>query len=150
MFSVDLCTYDHIFPENPTTTKLQETVLLFASIVNSRFFKRTSTIFFFCNVKRFEEKTHHSPLSNHFPDYTGGNDINRATKFLLWRFIQVNRANLPTHPQLVLEDSGPNHALILHKSPHDTSPAMFRLLARGERGTTSLSYVSTTVCSLSL
>ncbi|KAH6668444.1 guanine nucleotide regulatory protein [Halenospora varia] len=113
MFSVDLCTYDHILPENSTTTKLQETLLLFASIVNSRFFKRTSIILFFCNVKRFEEKMHHSPLSNYFLDYTGGNDVNRATKFLLWRFIQVNRANLPTYPQLAEEDSYPNHAYII-------------------------------------
>ncbi|KAH6679351.1 guanine nucleotide regulatory protein [Halenospora varia] len=111
IFSVDLCTY---------STTLSETLELFASIVNSRFFKYTSIILSFTNVKCFSENILHTPLSDHFPDYTGGADTNRATKFLLWRFIQANGANLPTYPQLVEEDSGPDNVHIVFTAIKET------------------------------
>lgn len=42
------------------------------------------------------------PLERHFPEYTGGNDINKAAKYILWRFMQANRARLSVYPQYVL------------------------------------------------
>jgi hypothetical protein len=62
---------------------------------------RTSIILFLNKVDLFRQKLGRSPLSNYFPDYSGGNDINRASKYLLWRFNQVNRAHLNLYPQLV-------------------------------------------------
>jgi guanine nucleotide-binding protein G(i) subunit alpha len=50
----------------------------------------------------FRQKLGRSPLSNYFPDYSGGNNINRASKYLLWRFNQVNRAHLNLYPQYIL------------------------------------------------
>jgi guanine nucleotide-binding protein G(i) subunit alpha len=41
------------------------------------------------------------PLDRYFPEYTGGNDINKAAKFILWRFTQTNRARLAIYPQYV-------------------------------------------------
>lgn len=60
---------------------------------------RTSIILFLNKVDLFKQKLARSPLANYFPDYSGGNDVNRAAKYLLWRFNQVNRAHLNLYPQ---------------------------------------------------
>jgi guanine nucleotide-binding protein subunit alpha len=62
---------------------------------------RTSIILFLNKVDLFKQKLSRSPLSSYFPDYSGGNDVNRAAKYLLWRFNQVNRAHLNLYPQYV-------------------------------------------------
>jgi len=78
-----------------------ESLLLFDSVVNSRWFMRTSIILFLNKVDIFKQKLGRSPLGNYFPDYSGGNDVNKAAKYLLWRFNQVNRAHLNLYPQYV-------------------------------------------------
>lgn len=80
---------------------MMESLVLFDSVVNSRWFMRTSIILFLNKVDLFKEKLARSPLGNYFPDYSGGNDVNRAAKYLLWRFNQVNRAHLNLYPQYV-------------------------------------------------
>lgn len=79
--------------------RMMESLVLFDSVVNSRWFMRTSIILFLNKVDLFKSKLARSPLSNYFPDYSGGNDVNRAAKYLLWRFNQVNRAHLNLYPQ---------------------------------------------------
>ena len=79
-----------------------ESLVLFDSVVNSRWFMRTSIILFLNKVDLFKEKLGRSPLGNYFPDYSGGNDVNKAAKYLLWRFNQVNRAHLNLYPQFVM------------------------------------------------
>ena len=78
---------------------MMESLVLFDSVVNSRWFVRTSIILFLNKVDLFKTKLARSPLSNYFPDYSGGNDVTRAAKYLLWRFNQVNRAHLNLYPQ---------------------------------------------------
>jgi hypothetical protein len=80
---------------------MMESLLLFDSVVNSRWFIRTSIILFLNKVDIFREKLSRSPLGNYFPDYSGGLDVNKAAKYLLWRFNQVNRAHLNLYPQYV-------------------------------------------------
>lgn len=90
---------------SPTLTdaqnRMMESLLLFDSIVNSRWFVRTSIILFLNKVDIFKQKLARSPLGNYFPDYQGGADVNKAAKYLLWRFNQVNRAHLNLYPQYV-------------------------------------------------
>jgi len=49
------------------------------------------------NGDRFEQV----PLERYFPEYTGGSDINKAAKYILWKFMQANRARLSVYPQYV-------------------------------------------------
>ncbi len=92
------CDYQADGPQN----RMMESLVLFDSVVNSRWFMRTSIILFLNKVDLFKQKLGRSPLGNYFPDYSGGNDVNRAAKYLLWRFNQVNRAHLNLYPQSVL------------------------------------------------
>ncbi len=84
---------------DPVQNRMMESLVLFDSVVNSRWFMRTSIILFLNKVDLFKRKLGRSPLGNYFPDYSGGNDVNRAAKYLLWRFNQVNRAHLNLYPQ---------------------------------------------------
>lgn len=84
---------------NYIQNRMMESLVLFDSVVNSRWFVRTSIILFLNKVDLFKQKLARSPLSNYFPDYSGGNDVTRAAKYLLWRFNQVNRAHLNLYPQ---------------------------------------------------
>jgi len=99
IFCVALSEYDQVLLEESSQNRMHESLILFDSVVNSRWFVRTSIILFLNKVDLFKQKLGRSPLANYFPDYTGGNDVNRAAKYLLWRFNQVNRAHLNLYPQ---------------------------------------------------
>jgi guanine nucleotide-binding protein G(i) subunit alpha len=71
---------------------------------------RTSVILLLVNVNLFRSKLAQSPLASCFPDYTSGNDVNRAVKYILWRSSQVNRAHLNLYPQFVTD--GTNMRLV--------------------------------------
>jgi guanine nucleotide-binding protein G(i) subunit alpha len=101
IFIVDLCCYNQVLFEDTTQTRMMETLVLFDSVVNSRWFLNTSIILLLTNVSRFKQKLGKDPLNNYFPDYSGGNDVNRAAKYFIWRFNQVNRAHLYLYPQLL-------------------------------------------------
>ena len=104
LFTVDLKSYDQCLPgEELTHNLVMESLVLFDSIVNSRWFLRASIILMLCNLARFKEKLVLFPLKNYFPDYSGGTDVDRAVKYLVWRFNQANRADLRIYPH-VLDD----------------------------------------------
>ena len=92
--------------------RMMESLVLFDSVVNSRWFMRTSIVLFLNKVDLFRQKLKKSPLGDYFPDYSGGDDVNRAAKYLLWRFNQVNRAHLNLYPQYVTSRSRMDHAVL--------------------------------------
>jgi hypothetical protein len=79
---------------------MQESLVLFESVINSRWFLRTSVILFLNKIDVFKAKLPKVPLEKFFPEYTGGADINKAAKYILWRFTQTNRARLSVYPHL--------------------------------------------------
>ncbi|KAF8839818.1 G-protein alpha subunit [Paxillus ammoniavirescens] len=81
--------------------RLAESLVLFESIINSRWFLRTSIILFMNKIDIFKTRLPKVPLEKYFPEYSGGADINKAAKYILWRFMQVNRARLSVYPHLV-------------------------------------------------
>ncbi|ORY07721.1 guanine nucleotide binding protein, alpha subunit [Basidiobolus meristosporus CBS 931.73] len=100
IFCVALSEYDQVLLEESGQNRMTESLELFESIVNSRWFLRTSVIFFLNKIDLFREKLPRVPLSNYFPEYTGGPDITKAAKYILWRFTQTNRAKLNIYPHL--------------------------------------------------
>jgi guanine nucleotide-binding protein subunit alpha len=100
VFCVDLSQYDCLTLEESNKSGIMKSLHLFNAVVNSQWFFRASIILLLCNVRHFKEKLNSKPLSDYFPDYSGGNDVNKASKYLLWQFNQVNRAHLNICPQL--------------------------------------------------
>ncbi|RYP15689.1 hypothetical protein DL767_010300 [Monosporascus sp. MG133] len=112
IFCVALSEYDQVLLEESSQNRMMESLLLFDSVVNSRWFMRTSIILFLNKVDIFKVKLPRSPLGNYFPDYSGGNDVNKAAKYLLWRFNQVNRAHLNLYPHLTQATDTSNIRLV--------------------------------------
>ncbi|KAH8735651.1 guanine nucleotide-binding protein alpha-3 subunit [Ilyonectria robusta] len=112
IFCVALSEYDQVLLEESSQNRMMESLLLFDSVVNSRWFMRTSIILFLNKVDIFKLKLSRSPLGNYFPDYSGGNDVNKAAKYLLWRFNQVNRAHLNLYPHLTQATDTSNIRLV--------------------------------------
>ncbi|AEO70909.1 dfc36a28-0d70-456a-8dfa-0310fbd4c003 [Thermothielavioides terrestris] len=112
IFCVALSEYDQVLLEESSQNRMMESLLLFDSVVNSRWFVRTSIILFLNKVDIFKQKLGRSPLGNYFPDYSGGPDVNKAAKYLLWRFNQVNRAHLNLYPHLTQATDTSNIRLV--------------------------------------
>ncbi|KAI8643293.1 G-alpha protein subclass III [Parasitella parasitica] len=100
IFCVALSEYDQVLLEESNQNRMLESLALFESIVNSRWFINSSIMLFLNKVDVFKAKIAGSPLKNYFPDYGGGNDANKAAKYILWRFLQCNRSNLNIYPHL--------------------------------------------------
>ena len=98
MFVADISSYGDTALDG--SSALSQSLINFESVVNSRWFFRTSIILVLNHVDRLREKLGRSPLENYFPDYSGGIDMNRASKYILWRFNMLNRSHLNLYPHL--------------------------------------------------
>ncbi|KAG7193996.1 Guanine nucleotide-binding protein alpha-2 subunit [Scheffersomyces spartinae] len=113
MFCVALSEYDQVLLEENTQNRLEESLTLFDSVVNSRWFARTSVVLFLNKIDIFAKKLPHSPLENYFPDYIGGNDVNKAAQYIYWRFTQVNRSGLKIYPHITQATDTSNIELVM-------------------------------------
>ncbi|ORX63179.1 G-protein alpha subunit [Hesseltinella vesiculosa] len=100
IFCVALSEYDQVLLEETKQNRMVESLALFESIINSRWFLHTSIMLFLNKVDIFKAKVMRTPMQDFFPDYGGGQDPNKAAKYILWRFLQTNRAKLNIYPHL--------------------------------------------------
>lgn len=112
IFCVALSEYDQVLLEDKDKNRLEESLTLFDSVVNSRWFSRCSIILFLNKIDVFIEKLPYSPLEKHFVDYKGGDDANKAAKYILWRFTRVNRSGLPIYPYITQATDTNNMKLV--------------------------------------
>ncbi|KAH9988714.1 heterotrimeric G-protein alpha subunit, GPA3-like protein [Russula vinacea] len=81
-------------------TGLAESFVLFEAVSNSPWFLRKSIILLLSDLAEFRLKLHEVPLVQYFPEYTGGTDVNKGAKYILWRFMQLNRSRLNVFPHI--------------------------------------------------
>ncbi|KAI8577463.1 hypothetical protein K450DRAFT_251784 [Umbelopsis ramanniana AG] len=112
IFCVALSEYDQVLLEASGQNRMLESLVLFESVINSRWFLRSSIIFFLNKVDVFKVKILRVPLEKYFSDYAGGTDVNKAAKYILWRFSQVNRAKLNIYPHLTQATDTSNIRLV--------------------------------------
>ncbi|CAL4062982.1 unnamed protein product [Meganyctiphanes norvegica] len=93
IFVVALSAYDLRLREDEETNRMVESLKLFESIINNRWFKDTSIILFLNKKDLFEHKIQHSPLSICFPEYTGDNSFEETTTYIKDKFSQMNIRN---------------------------------------------------------
>ncbi|KAI5620990.1 guanine nucleotide-binding protein G(o) subunit alpha [Silurus asotus] len=77
-----------IHPNN----RMHESLMLFDSICNNKFFIDTSIILFLNKKDLFDEKIKKSPLSICFPEYTGPNTYDDAAAYIQAQFESKNRS----------------------------------------------------------
>ncbi|KAI8391598.1 guanine nucleotide binding protein, alpha subunit [Radiomyces spectabilis] len=100
IFCVALSEYDQVLLEESRQNRMLESLSLFESVINSRWFMHTSVMLFLNKIDVFKTKITRVPMEKYFPDYGGGKDVNKAAKYILWRFMQTNRAKLHIYPHL--------------------------------------------------
>jgi guanine nucleotide-binding protein G(i) subunit alpha len=95
---VDLPCYNQVFSDENAIDSL---VRIFDTAVNSKLFARTTFILFLNNISAFRQQLAYEPLGKYFPDYSGSNDAEKASEFLIRRFEQVNRSRRSLYSYLV-------------------------------------------------
>eukprot|EP00092_Neocalanus_flemingeri_P094533 GFUD01120222.1.p1 GENE.GFUD01120222.1~~GFUD01120222.1.p1 ORF type:complete len:362 (+),score=64.64 GFUD01120222.1:388-1473(+) len=91
IFCVAMSEYDQVLHEDETTNRMQESLKLFDSICNNKWFGDTSIILFLNKKDLFEEKILHSPLTICFPEYSGPNTYEDAAAYIQLKFESLNR-----------------------------------------------------------
>lgn len=94
IFCAALSAYDLVLIEDETTNRMQESLQLFDSICNTKWFVKTSIILFLNKKDLFKEKIEkaESPLSICFPEYTGSNEYNEAAEYVKMKFEAMNQS----------------------------------------------------------
>lgn len=93
IFITAISEFDQLLFEDETTNRLIESMRLFESICNSRWFLNTSMILFLNKKDLFTEKIKHSSIKTCFNDYKGSNTYDDQVKFIEEKFEGLN-ANL--------------------------------------------------------
>ncbi|CAI8052377.1 Guanine nucleotide-binding protein G(i) subunit alpha [Geodia barretti] len=92
VFCVALSAYDLMLAEDEEMNRMNESMKLFDSICNNRWFESTSIILFLNKKDLFSEKIVKSPLTICFPEYTGPNTFDDAKNYIRERFLALNHA----------------------------------------------------------
>ncbi|KAH9175722.1 G-protein alpha subunit [Lactarius sanguifluus] len=112
IFVTSLSEYDQVLLEETSQNRMAESLILFDSVINSRWFLRASIILFLNKIDVFRKKLPKVPLDKYFPEYTGGTDVNKGAKYILWRFMQANRARLSVYPHITQATDTSNIRLV--------------------------------------
>jgi guanine nucleotide-binding protein G(i) subunit alpha len=92
IFLVAVSAYDQVLIEDESINRMEEALVLFNSICNSKWFVQTSIILFLNKIDIFKEKIKTSPVSKYFPDYNGGSNYDEAIKYFSNRFTSLNQS----------------------------------------------------------
>ncbi|XP_033939721.1 guanine nucleotide-binding protein G(i) subunit alpha-2-like [Gymnodraco acuticeps] len=91
IFCVALSAYDLVLAEDEEMNRMHESMKLFDSICNNKWFTETSIILFLNKKDLFEEKIPRSPLNICFPEYTGANKFDEAASYIQTKFEDLNK-----------------------------------------------------------
>ncbi|ELT95086.1 hypothetical protein CAPTEDRAFT_120382 [Capitella teleta] len=92
IFCVAMSEYDQVLHEDETTNRMQESLKLFDSICNNKWFTDTSIILFLNKKDLFEEKIKKSSLTICFPEYTGKQTYEEAAQYIQAQFEAKNKS----------------------------------------------------------
>uniref|UniRef100_A0AAV2LYB5 Uncharacterized protein n=1 Tax=Knipowitschia caucasica TaxID=637954 RepID=A0AAV2LYB5_KNICA len=90
IFCGALSAYDMVLVEDDEVNRMHESLHLFNSICNHRFFALTSIVLFLNKKDLFEEKIKKVHLSICFPDYDGPNTYEDASNYIKAQFEELN------------------------------------------------------------
>ncbi|KAM4598161.1 guanine nucleotide-binding protein G(o) subunit alpha-like [Polymixia lowei] len=100
LFVAALSGYDIALAEDPSVSRLQESLELFASICNNAAFRNTSLILFMNKTDLFREKILYSGrhLRLYLPSYQGADgDVDAAARHVTAMFVSRNEPNKPVY-----------------------------------------------------
>jgi len=92
VFVAAISEYDQRCYEDLETNRIDEALSLFKETLASKWLQRCHVILFLNKRDLFAEKIKKSPLSAHFPSYTGGDNYELAVEFVKGQFIAQNES----------------------------------------------------------
>jgi hypothetical protein len=92
IYFIGISEYDQMMLEDEHTNRMHDSLQLFETIVNSKWFVESAFILFFNKKDLFEEKIKHRPLSICFPKYSGPNEYEPATSYIQAKFLETNKS----------------------------------------------------------
>ncbi|XP_075469718.1 guanine nucleotide-binding protein G(t) subunit alpha-2 isoform X2 [Ascaphus truei] len=90
IFCGALSAYDMVLVEDEEVNRMHESLHLFNSICNHKFFAGTSIVLFLNKKDLFEQKITKVHLSICFPDYDGSNSYEDAGNYIKLQFLDLN------------------------------------------------------------
>jgi len=91
IFCVALSAYDLVLAEDEEMNRMHESMKLFDSICNNKWFTETSIILFLNKKDLFEEKIVKSSLKVCFPEYPGQDTYEEAAAYIQLQFEDLNK-----------------------------------------------------------
>lgn len=91
IFIVAMSEYDLTLVEDQEMNRMMESMKLFDSICNNKWFTDTSIILFLNKKDLFEEKIRKSPLTICFPEFSGENNYEQAATYIQVQFENLNK-----------------------------------------------------------
>ncbi|GMR46505.1 hypothetical protein PMAYCL1PPCAC_16700 [Pristionchus mayeri] len=91
IFCVAMSEYDMMLAEDDEMNRMVESMRLFDSICNNKWFTETSIILFLNKKDLFEDKIKRSPLTIAFPEYSGANTYEEAAAYIQTQFENLNK-----------------------------------------------------------
>ncbi|KAM6980385.1 guanine nucleotide-binding protein G(i) subunit alpha-3-like [Aplochiton taeniatus] len=91
IFCVALSDYDLVLVEDEEMNRMHESMKLFDSICNNKWFTETSIILFLNKKDLFEEKITKSPLTICYPEYSDENSYDQASSYIKNQFEDLNK-----------------------------------------------------------
>ena len=87
--------YDQVLSEDESVNRMKESLKLFSTICNIKWFLKASMLLFLNKKDVFEEKIVYSPITQCFPDYTGtsADDKYEASNYIWKQFASKNTCN---------------------------------------------------------
>lgn len=98
LFVLAISEYDQMLFEDERVNRMHESIMLFDTLVNSKWFRDTPFILFLNKMDIFEEKIKRTPIRKFFGDYRGRVcDCEAGVKYFENLFLSLNRYNKPIY-----------------------------------------------------
>ena len=93
LFLVAISEYDQMLAEDCKVNRMKESLKLFASVCNVKWFSKASMLLFLNKRDVFDEKIQYSPITSCFDSYTGPHDKNMVAAFISQQFALQNHVD---------------------------------------------------------
>ncbi|RKF80010.1 Guanine nucleotide-binding protein alpha-2 subunit [Golovinomyces cichoracearum] len=95
IFLAAISGYDQCLSEDRESNQMQEALMLWESIVNSHWFKKSTLILFLNKIDLFKDKVARSPITKYgFTDFRGNTrDPRQTSKYFVQKFKALNRSS---------------------------------------------------------
>lgn len=114
LFCVALSEYDQMLFEDQKVNRMHESLELFGSISNSKWFTSTSKILFLNKSDIFQDKIVQKDLKCCFPEYQGGCDFLNATQYIEKVFTEKNKTKTPVYTHITCATNTENIAFVFN------------------------------------